>query len=150
MFSVLLIAHDQSAQYMKVGRGTVTPDLQTHTKLRKLPFTSELYFVMKRFQPRFCFVLVTLLCPKINVLQTAFMFWMFSLCCGSNIVELMTTKVSNFLLFMWYWAFCVCVKLLGDAGMWLAHQKLKFIFYLKTIRVLCYMLDFGLGLLKMH
>ena len=44
------------------------------------------------------------------------MFWMFSLCCGSNIVELRTTQVSNFLLFMLYQAFCVCVKLLGNAG----------------------------------
>ena len=31
---------------MLVERGSVTPDLQTQTKLRELPFTTELNFVI--------------------------------------------------------------------------------------------------------
>ena len=34
MSSVLFMTHDQSAEHMFVGRGTVTPGLQIHTKLR--------------------------------------------------------------------------------------------------------------------
>ena len=46
MSSMLLIAHDQSAGHMQVGRGTITPGLQTHTKHIYLQLTTELYFVM--------------------------------------------------------------------------------------------------------
>ena len=57
---VLSIAHDQSAWHTSVGREreTVTPGLQTNTKLRWPPYTNELHFFM---WPRPCVYLHT--CP---------------------------------------------------------------------------------------